>query len=423
MCYASSSSEASSPLLDASTSYNIEFDRGSEGDVSSTPPSSSHTSDECPFNIDFALSLTDAALEDDVDDSGSVGKGNGRTLSGEVDKEDDRTGQSPQQQVLLPSDPLEWSAKHVSSWLSWCAGAFGLQPAPEPDLLAGLLGRDLLKWSLCKWMEVAPSAGRVLARHLGFLRLQSSGQQTEALKQIEADHPERLNLLHRTSPLIGGGVGGGQSPHHHLHSNHLHQQQQQQQQQQQRQSPSQTQQLGGGQVQLWQFLLELLADSSNASCIAWEGSNGEFKLTDPDEVARRWGERKSKPNMNYDKLSRALRYYYDKNIMTKVHGKRYAYKFDFHGLMTACQIQSGSPLDATVLVGPRAATSYAQHSALYAPHHHHHHRHHHPPTTLQPTAAATAALHPVHIAPSRALSSPPPAPAHHFWPYRYSPPK
>ena len=43
-------------------------------------------------------------------------------------------------------------------------------------------------------------------------------------------------------------------------------------------------------------------------------------------------ERKSKPNMNYDKLSRALRYYYDKNIMTKVHGKRYAYKFDFHGL-------------------------------------------------------------------------------------------
>ncbi|KPP56093.1 hypothetical protein Z043_126366, partial [Scleropages formosus] len=43
------------------------------------------------------------------------------------------------------------------------------------------------------------------------------------------------------------------------------------------------------------------------SCIAWEGTNGEFKLIDPDEVARRWGERKSKPNMNYDKLSRALR--------------------------------------------------------------------------------------------------------------------
>nr|CAD7423297.1 unnamed protein product [Timema monikensis] len=101
--------------------------------------------------------------------------------------------------------------------------------------------------------------------------------------------------------------------------------------------------VGSGQIQLWQFLLELLSDSSNANCITWEGTNGEFKLTDPDEVARRWGERKSKPNMNYDKLSRALRYYYDKNIMTKVHGKRYAYKFDFQGLAAATQPATADP--------------------------------------------------------------------------------
>ena len=64
---------------------------------------------------------------------------------------------------------------------------------------------------------------------------------------------------------------------------------------------------GSGQIQLWQFLLELLSDAANTNIITWEGTNGELKLTDPDEVARRWGERKSKPNMNYDKLSRALR--------------------------------------------------------------------------------------------------------------------
>lgn len=100
---------------------------------------------------------------------------------------------------------------------------------------------------------------------------------------------------------------------------------------------------GSGQIQLWQFLLELLSDSRNSNCIIWEGTNGEFKLVDPDEVSRRWGERKSKPNMNYDKLSRALRYYYDKNIMTKVHGKRYAYKFDFAGLAQAMQPSSADP--------------------------------------------------------------------------------
>ena len=44
------------------------------------------------------------------------------------------------------------------------------------------------------------------------------------------------------------------------------------------------------------------------SIIAWGGGHGEFRLKDPEEVARLWGERKNKKNMNYDKLSRALRY-------------------------------------------------------------------------------------------------------------------
>jgi len=60
---------------------------------------------------------------------------------------------------------------------------------------------------------------------------------------------------------------------------------------------------------------------------------------DPDEVARKWGDKKSKKNMNYDKLSRALRYYYDKNILTKISGKRYAYRFNFKSLRLACLAQ------------------------------------------------------------------------------------
>lgn len=45
------------------------------------------------------------------------------------------------------------------------------------------------------------------------------------------------------------------------------------------------------------------------------------------QVARRWGRRKNKPKMNYEKLSRGLRYYYDKNIIHKTAGKRYVYRF------------------------------------------------------------------------------------------------
>ena len=129
---------------------------------------------------------------------------------------------------------------------------------------------------------------------------------------------------------------------------------------------------GSGQIQLWQFLLELLSDSTNANIIAWEGTSGEFKLTDPDETARKWGERKSKPNMNYDKMSRALRYYYDKNIMTKVHGKRYAYKFDFHALMAACQSQGPDTsykyaADFSGLFGHNTYAGYSKLNGLLSP--------------------------------------------------------
>ena len=60
-------------------------------------------------------------------------------------------------------------------------------------------------------------------------------------------------------------------------------------------------------------------DESCIPLIEWtDESNGEFKLNDSEEVARRWGLRKHKEGMNYDKLSRALRYYYSKNIIKKV---------------------------------------------------------------------------------------------------------
>jgi ets translocation variant 5 len=106
-----------------------------------------------------------------------------------------------------------------------------------------------------------------------------------------------------------------------------------------------------GSLQLWQFLIALLDEPSSkydfylpknsltsfyffSSCITWTGRGMEFKLIEPEEVsrlksvyilklkqthfrhhhqvARRWGIQKNRPAMNYDKLSRSLRYYYEK---------------------------------------------------------------------------------------------------------------
>ena len=51
--------------------------------------------------------------------------------------------------------------------------------------------------------------------------------------------------------------------------------------------------------------------------------------------------------------------------MTKVHGKRYAYKFDFHALMQACQTQVGHDANAGYkyagdFTGLFSPTSYPQ---------------------------------------------------------------
>ncbi|XP_076865702.1 ETS domain-containing transcription factor ERF isoform X2 [Brachyhypopomus gauderio] len=90
---------------------------------------------------------------------------------------------------------------------------------------------------------------------------------------------------------------------------------------------------GSRQIQLWHFILELLRKDEYHDVIAWQGDYGEFVIKDPDEVARLWGARKCKPQMNYDKLSRALRYYYNKRILHKTKGKRFTYKFNFNKLV------------------------------------------------------------------------------------------
>ncbi|NXI37068.1 ETV3L protein, partial [Galbula dea] len=101
---------------------------------------------------------------------------------------------------------------------------------------------------------------------------------------------------------------------------------------------------GSRQIQLWHFILELLQKEEFRHLIAWQqGEYGEFVIKEPEEVARLWGRRKCKPQMNYDKLSRALRYYYTKHILHKTKGKRFTYKFNFNQLLFLSSPLWGGP--------------------------------------------------------------------------------
>jgi hypothetical protein len=106
-------------------------------------------------------------------------------------------------------------------------------------------------------------------------------------------------------------------------------------------------------ITLWQFLLELLMDSNSKHLISWTSTDGEFKLHRSEEVARLWGLRKNKTNMNYDKLSRALRYYYDKNIIQKVNGQKFVYRFvQFPDNFNMAEIELGDHPSVTARTSP-----------------------------------------------------------------------
>lgn len=100
----------------------------------------------------------------------------------------------------------------------------------------------------------------------------------------------------------------------------------------------------------------------------------EFKLIEPEEVARRWGIQKNRPAMNYDKLSRSLRYYYEKGIMQKVNGERYVYRFvcDPEALFNMAYGHLGNSATAAGTANKNDLHQHHQHQQQHLHHHAHH---------------------------------------------------
>ncbi|VVD01906.1 unnamed protein product [Leptidea sinapis] len=204
----------------------------------------------------------------------------------------------------IPQDPMEWSVQHVKLWIVWAVRQFNLAGVRLADW--ALAGPQLCSLSNTAFKEKVPSdPGDLFWTHFELLRkckfiavVQTEEQEKDPLSLEKPQvairkKPKQIRLYEseqgraELSPRLGNN----------------------------------------GQIQLWQFLLELLTTAEYYDVIRWSGNEGEFKLLEPERVAQLWGRRKQKPAMNYEKLSRALRYYYDGDMIAKVPGKRFVYKF------------------------------------------------------------------------------------------------
>ncbi|NXN17550.1 GABPA protein, partial [Indicator maculatus] len=228
-----------------------------------------------------------------------------------------------QERLGIPYDPVQWSTDQVLHWVVWVMKEFSMT---DIDLNAlSIPGRELCSFSQEDFFQRVPR-GEILWSHLELLRkctesfsvtdltfflLLPFKDETNSVQIIPASvqpaTPTTIKVINSSAkaakvqraPRISGEDRS--SPGNRTGNN--------------------------GQIQLWQFLLELLTDKDARDCISWVGDEGEFKLNQPELVAQKWGQRKNKPTMNYEKLSRALRYYYDGDMICKVQGKRFVYKF------------------------------------------------------------------------------------------------
>ena len=96
-------------------------------------------------------------------------------------------------------------------------------------------------------------------------------------------------------------------------------------------------------LHLWEFLRDILNNESmSPRAIEWTvKERGEFRLIKTGVVAQLWGMSKNRTSMTYEKMARAMRYYYKMKILEKVPHKRLHFRFGKHMLPKVLVLPNG----------------------------------------------------------------------------------
>ncbi|KAL2090987.1 hypothetical protein ACEWY4_013250 [Coilia grayii] len=185
----------------------------------------------------------------------------------------------------ITPDPSDWNVGNVQKWLLWTEHLYKLPPVGMA--FQQLNGKDLCAMGLEDFHKLCPESSDTLYAHL--------------------DIWKSAAWMHGRCSVTESPTTGSQDMW-----------------------PEADSSCSGQPVHLWQFLRELLLKPHNYSrYIRWLNKDkGIFKIEDSAQVARLWGQRKNRPAMNYDKLSRSIRQYYKKGIIRKPDmSQRLVYQF------------------------------------------------------------------------------------------------
>ncbi|EDW75807.2 uncharacterized protein Dwil_GK15139 [Drosophila willistoni] len=209
------------------------------------------------------------------------------------------------------------------------AGSQKLPPAPLSVYSAGSppgtpIHKDIKpNWTnsfVNSWSQQQQAAAAAAAAAAAVQVQQQQQQvQQQQQQQHQQQQPQKLTLDNAGGPIVapaGGSISAPTTPSYMYKAKREF-------------FPENSEPNTNGRL-LWDFLQQLLNDRNQkySDLIAWKcRDTGVFKIVDPAGLAKLWGIQKNHLSMNYDKMSRALRYYYRVNILRKVQGERHCYQF------------------------------------------------------------------------------------------------
>ncbi|XP_072282389.1 transcription factor ETV7-like [Pyxicephalus adspersus] len=222
--------------------------------------------------------------------------------------------------------PSLWSKEDVIHWLRWAEEEYSLMKTDDSKFI--LNGRALCILTKDDFKSRSPSSGDVLYELLRCIKTHRQGLTSHPDFSHTILHTHACKMKTLKCPTNTKGTIVSDSIHQDAPLNlsqRIHRIQVEQE-------SSKNADCVDGKIKdcrlLWDYLYQLLDDKRYEPYIKWEDKELRvFRVVDPNKLAALWGNHKNRPNMTYEKMSRAMRQYYKINLLKKESGQKLTFRF------------------------------------------------------------------------------------------------